>query len=166
MEGRTEPSSFINLIKKQCFSGQAQWVETQQYSALAKPLTQSNATVLHQPLTKEPCFEENTAYYGNNHKFGHENRLKTRLDCQKSCESNSECNFWTFYNPKGPWNHQMPGFLGYCYLKRKRENVTPDSVGYVSGSKYCQLPEAKNGMILKNRIFSISKTSPAISISK
>ena len=30
---------------------------------------------------------------------------------------------------------------GLCYLKLKRENVTPNVTDYVSGSKYCRLPE-------------------------
>ena len=79
--------------------------------------------------SKEPCYEENTAYFGNNHKMGPENPQKTRLDCQQSCESHDSCHYWTFHTS------------GLCYLKVKRENVTPNLTSYVSGSKFCRLPE-------------------------
>ena len=81
------------------------------------------------------CFEENTAYYGNNHIFGHENPKKSRIDCQQSCEFDSNCNFWTFRKPV------QRGGQGFCYLKTKRENVTNNIAIYVSGTKNCQLPE-------------------------
>ena len=79
--------------------------------------------------SNEPCYEENTAYFGNNHKMGPENPQKTRLDCQQSCESHESCHYWTFH------------IQGLCYLKVKRENVTPNLTSYVSGSKFCRLPE-------------------------
>ena len=83
------------------------------------------------------CFEDNTAYYGNNHRFGDENPQKTRLECQRSCEAHPSCQFWTFRKPD-PKNVANGGL---CYLKTKRENVTPNVTDYVSGSKGCKLPE-------------------------
>ena len=81
------------------------------------------------PLSKEPCFEDDTAYFGNNARTGGENPQKSRLDCQQSCEFHPSCQYWTF--DKG---------TGNCYLKSKRENVTPHPY-YISGSKNCRLPE-------------------------
>ena len=81
------------------------------------------------------CYEENTAYYGNNHRFGDENPQETRLACQRSCEAHPSCHFWTFRKPLEGEDS------GLCYLKTKRENVTPNVTDYVSGSKGCKLPE-------------------------
>ena len=81
------------------------------------------------------CFEDNTAYYGNNHRFGDENPQKTRLDCQQSCEFHPSCEYWTFRKPI------ESGEAGLCYLKLKRENVRSNVTDYVSGSKTCRLPE-------------------------
>ena len=81
------------------------------------------------------CFEEFTAYYGNNHRFGDENPQKTRLAFQRSCEAHPSCHFWTFRKPLEGQD------TGLCYLKTKRENVTPNVTDYVSGSKGCKLPE-------------------------
>ena len=81
------------------------------------------------------CYEDNTAYYGNNDRFGNENPQKTRLDCQQSCEFHPSCHFWTFRKPL------EKGGSGLCYLKVKRDNVTPNVTDYVSGSKKCRLPE-------------------------
>ena len=81
------------------------------------------------------CYEEFTAYYGNNHRFGDENPQKTRLACQRSCEAHPSCHFWTFRKPLEGQD------TGLCYLKTKRENVTPNVTDYVSGSKGCKLPE-------------------------
>lgn len=88
-----------------------------------------------------PCFEDNTAYYGNNHRFGGENPQKTRLDCQQSCQFHPSCHYWTFRKPSSSSDDGEDESSGLCYLKLKRENVTPNVTDYVSGSKYCRLPE-------------------------
>ena len=80
-------------------------------------------------VPKELCYEDNTVYYGNNLRTGSQNPKKTRLDCQQSCELEPSCHYWTFDKS------------GFCYLKSKKENVTPNIPVYVSGSKYCRLPE-------------------------
>eukprot|EP00094_Tigriopus_californicus_P008738 TCALIF_08423-PA protein Name:"Protein of unknown function" AED:0.91 eAED:0.91 QI:0/0/0/0.2/1/1/5/0/253 len=79
------------------------------------------------------CFEDNAAYFGNNHRVGLENPQPSRLACQKSCQNHPSCSFWT-------WGKGTP--TGPCYLKTQRENVGYDLTSYVSGSKNCQLPEA------------------------
>ena len=52
--------------------------------------------------TKEECvcYEDNTAYFGNNHRFGAENPQLSRLSCQNSCESHPECIFGPLVNQK------------------------------------------------------------------
>ena len=77
------------------------------------------------------CYEEDTAYFGNNAKVGSDNRQPSMAACQASCAANNECEFWT-------WGKASP--TGPCYLKTKRENVTPGLKSYVSGSKHCVLP--------------------------
>ena len=81
------------------------------------------------------CFEDNTAYFGNNHRFGAENPQFDRLGCQKSCEAHPDCKFWTFSKPS------KKGDEGLCYLKTKRKNMKYNLTDYVSGTKQCQLPE-------------------------
>merc|ERR1719369_321751 len=78
------------------------------------------------------CFEDNTAYFGNNAKFGLDNLQPSRLACQKSCMDHPKCEFWT-------WGKGTP--VGPCYLKHTRDNVTPGLDRYISGSKQCPLPE-------------------------
>ena len=99
------------------------------------------------PITKEPCFEDNTAYFGNNQRTGGENPQKTRLDCQQSCEFHPSCHFWSFRKPDLRSSAREGAAVGggLCYLKLKRENVTPNVTDYISGSKYCQLPESERG---------------------
>ena len=81
--------------------------------------------------TKEECvcYEDNTAYFGNNHRFGAENPQLSRLSCQNSCESHPECKFWTFSKP------EVDGEKGLCYLKTKRENMKFNLTDFVSGTK-------------------------------
>ena len=81
------------------------------------------------------CFEDNTAYFGNNHRFGAENPQFDRLGCQKSCEAHPDCKFWTFGKPSNK------GDEGLCYLETKMKNVKYNLTDYVSGTKQCQLPE-------------------------
>ena len=90
------------------------------------------------------CFEDNTAYFGNNHRFGAENPQFDRLGCQRSCESHPECNYWTFNKPS------EAGEEGLCYLKTKRRNMKYNLTDYVSGSKKCRLPEWQGQILLAN----------------
>ncbi|XP_040583657.2 LOW QUALITY PROTEIN: low-density lipoprotein receptor-related protein 2 [Lepeophtheirus salmonis] len=85
-------------------------------------------------LPEKPCFEDNTAYFGNNYRIGSENPQKSRLACQESCANHPECLFWTW--GKGDKT-------GPCYLKTARMNVQHNVSHYVSGSKNCLLPEAE-----------------------
>ena len=82
------------------------------------------------------CFEDNTAYFQNNHKLGSKNFQKSRYDCQQSCAVHPKCKYWTYSKP------QEEGHSGACYLKTARENVSRNLTRYVSGSKDCPLPEA------------------------
>ncbi len=75
------------------------------------------------------CFEDNTAYFGNNHLLGHENMKPSARACQLSCRETKECNFWT-------WGKGRPE--GPCYLKTDRQNVRANLTSYLSGSKGCQ----------------------------
>ena len=91
------------------------------------------------------CFEDNTAYFGNNHRFGAENPQFDRLGCQQSCEAHPECKYWTFSKPS------VAGEEGLCYLKTKRENMKFNLTDYVSGSKRCRLPEWQGQNIYVNK---------------
>jgi len=82
------------------------------------------------------CFEDNIAYMGNNIVMGVENMQPSRDACQKSCQDNPECDFWT-WGKSGPTK-------GRCYLKDARENITPND-DYMSGSKRCKILDNPGG---------------------
>ena len=42
------------------------------------------------------CFEDNTAYFGNNAVVGADNRQPSRAACQRSCAQHPTCAFWTW----------------------------------------------------------------------
>ena len=79
------------------------------------------------------CFEDETAYFGNNERLGNENPQPSRHACQQSCQHHPSCLFWT-------WGKAEP--TGPCYLKTKRDNVGYNLTNYVSGNKFCKLPES------------------------
>ena len=80
------------------------------------------------------CYEDNTAYFGNNEVTGSDNPQPSRVACQRSCAQHPTCQYWT-------WGKGEP--TGPCYLKSARDNVTPGLSTYVSGTKHCKLPEAQ-----------------------
>ena len=80
------------------------------------------------------CFEDNTAYFGNNRVVGSENPQPSRSACRRSCAEHAECAYWT-------WEKGTP--TGPCYLKTSRDRVTHGMTAYVSGTKGCLLPEDK-----------------------
>jgi len=74
---------------------------------------------------KQDCFEENIAYYGNNIKQGWQNRQPSLQACQKSCQQNSRCKFFSYLT-----------ITGFCYIKDKKTNIKKWP-GYTSGSRDC-----------------------------
>ena len=82
------------------------------------------------------CYEDNTAYFGNNAVSGQDNFQPSRASCQRACAQHPTCEFWTWGKGEAPRG-------GPCYLKTARDNVTPGLDSYVSGSKHCKLPEAE-----------------------
>ena len=64
------------------------------------------------PITKEPCFEDDTAYFGNNIVFGNKNPQKSTFDCQQSCEFHPSCHYWTFRKPDLQSNGDSPAQRG------------------------------------------------------
>merc|ERR1711970_896858 len=93
-------------------------------------------SVVHSGYSGEPpnceCFDDNIAYMGNNIVRGVNNIQPSRDACQKSCQDNPECDFWT-------WG-KSGSTKGRCYLKDARENITPNDE-YMSGSKRCKIPD-------------------------
>ena len=73
------------------------------------------------------CFEDNTAYFGNNVVFGKSNPKPSREECVSSCQYHPQCKFWT-------WDK----ISGSCYLKHsKSSNFPTGNTRYVSGPKHC-----------------------------
>ena len=111
------------------------------------------------------CFEDNTAYFGNNAVVGADNRQPSRAACQRSCAQHPTCAFWTWGKVGAGAGAGGGAGGGPCYLKTARENVSPGLADYVSGSKHCALPEQRGNhgtgrgcMIWYNR--NILKYSP------
>ena len=80
------------------------------------------------------CWENNTAYFGNNIPESMSYQLSTSA-CQQSCAEHSGCSYWT-------WGRRA----GECYLKTSddgRMSMSPMTDDYVSGTKDCNVPEEK-----------------------
>ena len=93
------------------------------------------------------CFEDGTAYFGNNIVMGNRNPQPSRLACQQSCSKHPGCEYWTL-DKRRHW----------CYLKTSRAGVTHNRPIYVSGSKRCLLPEQDAGLLVQRRGWQCSKT--------
>ena len=80
------------------------------------------------------CWEDNTAYYGNNIPDSMSYQPSTSA-CQQLCAEHSRCSYWT-------WGRRA----GECYLKTSddgRMSMSPMTDVYVSGTKDCNVPEEK-----------------------
>ena len=53
-------------------------------------------------------------------------------DCQKMCQANNDCNFWTW----GMENHPDKHVQKICYLKTSKTSVTKNNFT-ISGKKIC-----------------------------
>ena len=76
------------------------------------------------------CWEDNTAYYGNNIP-GSMSYQPSMSACQQSCAEHAGCYYWT-------WGRGA----GECYLKTSSDGRQPTS-DYVSGTKDCNVPKEK-----------------------
>ena len=110
-----------------------------QHQRCADPLTQFGYDCA--------CFEDDTAYFGNNFVMGNDNPQPSRLACQQSCSKHPRCEYWT-------WDKRRR----WCYLKTRRDGVTHNRPIYVSGSKRCLLPEQDAGLLVQRRGWQCSKT--------
>ena len=79
------------------------------------------------------CFDDNIAYsFGEYIVSGGDNVQPTEYDCQKSCQKNNECNFWT-------WGKPGTGGFERCYLKINKflPGVMRFYPDFISGPKFC-----------------------------
>ena len=87
------------------------------------------------PTEAWKCWENNTAYFGNNIPESMSYQLSTSA-CQQSCAEHSGCSYWT-------WGRGH----GECYLKTSddgRMSMEGMTDVYVSGTKDCNdVPEEK-----------------------
>ena len=63
--------------------------------------------------------------------------VSPRLECQRSCAGNRNCQFWK-WRKKG---------MGFCYLMSDLDRVDRGTKMFVSGSRDCVLPEDPNRVI-------------------
>lgn len=77
------------------------------------------------------CYSKDIDYYG--HDIGRKKDLKSANECQKQCQSDSKCHFWTWGSPKAKGKRKLK-----CYLKNKKATKgTSKQIGVVSGPKFC-----------------------------
>ena len=81
------------------------------------------------------CYEQGVNFVG--HSVAKADDVETYQECQKLCESQNDCRYWTHYSGLSNFNT--------CFLKTKlgelsREIDNTGAVNYVSGSKSCRVP--------------------------
>ena len=63
--------------------------------------------------------------------------------CQKLCQNNNECEYWTWILP-----YENDGSDGSCYLKNSKGQIT-DEINATSGPKYCPISTRINSKYVK-----------------
>ena len=66
------------------------------------------------------CFEQNKDFFGND--VG-DTTASDEYDCQKECQNDDSCNYWTWYNNR-------------CYIKNS-DSGQASLIGAISGPKFC-----------------------------
>ena len=87
------------------------------------------------------CYEEGTNFIGQT--FARADDMETYQECQKLCQSQINCEYWSHYSGDERSNT--------CLLKNRitalsRASDDPDSVYFVSGTKNCNVPITKGNM--------------------
>ena len=72
-------------------------------------------------FVSDACFDLNIDYYGSD--IAASQSVATAEDCQKICQQNDQCRYWTLYG-------------GICFSKNVMTNVGP-LAGATSGPKDC-----------------------------
>ena len=83
-------------------------------------------------LFLDPCIEEGTDLMGNgvgwsNEGWDHFAGVPNVAACQKRCQDNSKCHYWTF---------GVTIYKNECWLKKSDSGREPRR-GLISGRKYC-----------------------------
>ena len=84
------------------------------------------------------CYEEGTNFIGQT--FARADDMETYQECQKLCQSQVNCEYWSHYSGDERSNT--------CLLKNRISSVSrasddPDSIHFVSGTKNCNVPITK-----------------------
>ena len=87
------------------------------------------------------CYEQGTNFIGQT--FARADDMETYQECQKLCQSQINCEYWSHYSGDERSNT--------CLLKNRisalsRASDDPDSVYFVSGTKNCNVPITKGNM--------------------
>merc|ERR1712156_251308 len=78
------------------------------------------------------CFLYDIDYKGTNLNSEHSIRTEDAATCQKMCQNNPQCYFWTWASPE----FHDSNYRKDCYLKSSDVSMTSDN-GLVSGPKNC-----------------------------
>ena len=105
------------------------------------------------PLSKEPCFEDDTAYFGNNARTGGENPQKSRLDCQQSCEFHPSCHYWTFRKPDLQSNGDSPAQRGQNLSEVAFLILFSESLSFLNYSQFLTTPLNVSESQIKKKLF-------------
>ena len=87
------------------------------------------------------CYEQGTNFIGQT--FARADDMETYQECQKLCQSQINCEYWSHYSGDERSNT--------CLLKNRisalsRASDDPDSVYFVSGTKNCKVPITKGNV--------------------
>lgn len=100
------------------------------------------------------CYEQGTNFIGQT--FARADDMETYQECQKLCQSQINCEYWSHYSGDERSNT--------CLLKNRisamsRASDDPDSVYFVSGTKNCNVPITKDVRYDPSRVVSKNKKS-------
>ena len=96
-------------------------------------ITKSIISLAFLPLFTLGCFLTNVDYKGTNLNAEHSLRTEDAAMCQKMCQNNQNCYFWTWATPDF-WDS---AYHKDCYLKASDAVAYSNEYGLISGPKDC-----------------------------
>ena len=85
------------------------------------------------PILANGCFLTNVDYKGSNLNAEHSLRTEDATMCQKMCQKDANCYFWTWATT----DFFDPAYHKECYLKPKNAVISKNENGLISGPKDC-----------------------------
>ena len=84
------------------------------------------------PVFTSACYLYNVDYKGTNLNGDHQIRTEDAASCQKLCQNEPACYFWSWITPQfSDWSYRKD-----CYLKAENAAISSQD-GVISGPKDC-----------------------------